>query len=816
MNSRIFQDELGVERSVRLMVFIAFSSLTVFYYLVEAPAFMTQILNLPAPVLFGVVLPFLVAPLIPLVTGLFLLAMKKRGIRGETVDWGVRLSGWFYIIVYAACGLMTFVVHDYWPGLFLLPRIEGMHVVTTLALGAPIGMCAVISSMGITVVVSLALSVLQLFIRIHVTNESIIEALLEGNTSLLLGGMYAMALMWILNRAAEIDDHDITMTADRTSMLVLGEVMASRRRVGAIVHDHIIAALVAARQDLHVDRLTISQTAQGALTWMIPQSRVSEQRAASFASSQNSAVDHGLNDSDSGRTAHDCADYLRGWIDSHSDTSISFTLRRDIHTNVTLPSNVWHDVISASTEALRNVQRHALGKRSEAYSPLLCRIVVTTRQHGITITIDDNGVGFNLHDIDPNHFGVRQSILERMDVLPGGRAQIVTAPGEGTRVHVSWDEEPVSATMRLVPRRYLPLIHRDMSNVVETLSGRIGVSVFLAFMWFHALLRESHFSFDSWQAPSPTIVAAALYTAAFMAASERGDNFLTRHQGWICVGVSAIVPGMLMAARSVDGPIGNDGWIASYGVLLAALLIIRGRDVLALSVFVLQMMSFGSGLASQGEKSATVQWWVIHQSINLLNVWVCMIVVGVTEQRLVSRRQRAVTIDTQRRAQAADALAWTRLHTAVMKEVRPVMEYLAGNEPVTDEIRHRSAQLEIHLRDCLRSPRLALDDDLRPVVKDARVRGISVELIDDSGSRQAAEPPALPAGLLPNAIEVLQQAGEGDRVTIRLLPDRNPWGAAVSSTSAQPEERADVYELIERDEQNTDEDIREGQASMAH
>jgi signal transduction histidine kinase len=80
----------------------------------------------------------------------------------------------------------------------------------------------------------------------------------------------------------------------------------------------------------------------------------------------------------------------------------------------------------ATREALRNTMKHGGTNRAEVH--------VESRDNGIAITTLDHGVGF-----DPsqrhNGFGITQSIMARLTEV-GGRADIESRPGWGTRVRI--------------------------------------------------------------------------------------------------------------------------------------------------------------------------------------------------------------------------------------------------------------------------------------------------------------------------------------------------------------------------------------------
>mgnify|MGYP003463857116 FL=1 len=88
-------------------------------------------------------------------------------------------------------------------------------------------------------------------------------------------------------------------------------------------------------------------------------------------------------------------------------------------------------VARAAEEALRNSVRHAgVGARRWAF--------VWVAVGEVRVEVGDDGIGFDPVMIDPQRLGVRGSILARMRALPGGAGTVVSAPGDGTVVVLTW------------------------------------------------------------------------------------------------------------------------------------------------------------------------------------------------------------------------------------------------------------------------------------------------------------------------------------------------------------------------------------------
>lgn len=82
-------------------------------------------------------------------------------------------------------------------------------------------------------------------------------------------------------------------------------------------------------------------------------------------------------------------------------------------------------LVAAVREAAHNAARHAGVAEASVY--------VEVEPHRVTAYVRDRGKGFVLDAVEPGRVGVRESIIGRM-ARHGGRAEVHTAPNEGTEV----------------------------------------------------------------------------------------------------------------------------------------------------------------------------------------------------------------------------------------------------------------------------------------------------------------------------------------------------------------------------------------------
>ena len=84
-------------------------------------------------------------------------------------------------------------------------------------------------------------------------------------------------------------------------------------------------------------------------------------------------------------------------------------------------------VVAATRESLTNAAKHAGVPQVDVYAEIGAT--------GIDVFVRDRGRGFVLGETPEDRYGVRHSIIDRMQ-RHGGRAEIRTAPGEGTEVRL--------------------------------------------------------------------------------------------------------------------------------------------------------------------------------------------------------------------------------------------------------------------------------------------------------------------------------------------------------------------------------------------
>ncbi|BDZ48215.1 hypothetical protein GCM10025867_04560 [Frondihabitans sucicola] len=226
-----------------------------------------------------------------------------------------------------------------------------------------------------------------------------------------------VAITLVTRASAKRLDRAATAARRKTSLEAEASARVQQRiRIDALVHDHVLSALLIASRADGVPTPALRELASATLGML---------RDDTLLPPVPLALD-------------DFVNRLRSSVTSQSD-GIGFEATVD--GSGTIPADIAQALLEATAEAVRNSLRHA--DRDER--PAWRQVTVVSTVDGIEIRVSDNGRGFNSRRIPPERLGVRVSILNRMATLPGGRAGIESARGVGTRVALGWSATEAAA-----------------------------------------------------------------------------------------------------------------------------------------------------------------------------------------------------------------------------------------------------------------------------------------------------------------------------------------------------------------------------------
>lgn len=109
----------------------------------------------------------------------------------------------------------------------------------------------------------------------------------------------------------------------------------------------------------------------------------------------------------------------------------------DVHPGPEVPPAVATALVDAALEAARNARRH--GGEAGSVPDIAVVVAGTEDGRGLEVVVADDGTGFDPSLVPPHRMGLAVSVRDRMQRV-GGRAVVVTAPGAGTTVRLSWRE----------------------------------------------------------------------------------------------------------------------------------------------------------------------------------------------------------------------------------------------------------------------------------------------------------------------------------------------------------------------------------------
>ncbi|MGC4989798.1 ATP-binding protein [Nocardia salmonicida] len=360
-------------------------------------------------------------------------------------------------------------------------------------------------------------------------------------------------------------------------------------------------------------------------------------------------------------------------------------------------------IASGCAEAVRNSLHH---NRSQ----VIPKIDVTLETHHIEVTVTDQGSGFDVDSVPAARLGVKGTIRQ-LDQLPGGTVTIISAPGQGTKVHFAWQRPPIPDTIDV----------RDFLGVRRRAAGAVTVIYFagvcaLATMSTHGVLTSYG--------------VTALFLYAVMAVAfvwAPGDPIA----GWVSSFAVLGPIGAWLALESVPGNVSIEQlWPASATAAIYVLLMLRGRSAAA--------------WLGQASVLVTYAMWAVGHNIPPGDVVVARLadfaplVGSAVFARLVRPRLRAIlTIRREALNQARRAAAARTAHAEHAHQLhrfdttsRALLTRLTRDIPLTQQERRECGLLEAQLRDRLRGGLLA-DSPVAEQIDHARTRGVIVNLYDD-------------------------------------------------------------------------------------
>ncbi|MFD1861242.1 hypothetical protein EHW97_15115 [Aeromicrobium camelliae] len=233
--------------------------------------------------------------------------------------------------------------------------------------------------------------------------EGPLVALQDGIFVLMLASIFVVLIQVSLTAGHRLDLADAQAREDAAHEAAARSTHEQRKRLGALVHDHVLSLLLtAARSDDH-DRPMLRQAAMNAT-------------AALTAPDKAKDI-----------SGQELVARIRGSLPSE------FRFESKTAAEMDVPADVATALLEAAAEAIRNSLLHA--------GPASRLVQTRLTAESISIKVKDDGRGFRPQRVPPERLGLRVSIHERMRTVPGGSATVRSTPGQGTTVELSWNRD---------------------------------------------------------------------------------------------------------------------------------------------------------------------------------------------------------------------------------------------------------------------------------------------------------------------------------------------------------------------------------------
>ena len=537
-------------------------------------------------------------------------------------------------------------------------------------------------------------------------------------------------LTWLLRQAQALDGADSRRRALLIRLRTDASRARARRRADNFIHDHILSVLK-----------TVPATSAG-----VAQLRAGAREA--LADLDTAAAEP----SEPVRSSELLAALTRRLrAIGGDDVVISDSITQDLE----MPQETAQALIDAAAEALRNSLTHAADPEQ---GPITRTATLRSDADGVTITVSDDGRGFDPEHATISRYGISGSIIARMHDV-AGEARIDSSPGAGTTVTLSWSARATTTTTSASPL--------SLASCLETSEAQaIVVCIFILYI-FTTLIEVR---VDSYRHLAPVIAGLLAIGLAALALLKRWPAH--RMPAWAAALVAATAGGAnVLVVFQIDftGWPGYTSWCIGAGTTLCCGLIARERPRQAWAGLVLILTVIGIWTLSTGRNPVNIFALGSGQFSTLL-IWhlTARISIGITARTAASEAAGA-EITAQRRAHRESEALMRQAMTTVRQRVEPLLTAIAEGAPITAGMRTRARMLEAELRDERRAP-FFTGTRVIESARAARTRGIDVILLDDRGTSGGLTDDTQKA-IIDQAARALDDARQG-QVVIRLLPPR--------------------------------------------
>lgn len=703
--------------------------------------------------------------------------------------------------------------------------------------GVPAVAVAVFAGPRLTWTFTVLATVLSGLVRFRTTTETtpVLVGLADALFSLLLVSVFVVLTLTARRAAARVDETTVLIRQAEARRAARVARRQERLRIDALVHDSVISTLLMAGLG-HSPLPVVSAHAAKTLRQLDALREPPVQPVVLVSDIVRRLT----------RMAVQIAPDAVVHVDDPASADGGATVER------TVPAVAVAAMLGAAGEALRNSIASAAGPSATAGStPAPGRRASRTVRRSITllstvdgcqITVSDDGVGFDPVAVPPERLGISQSIIGRMEQVPGGAANLRSSPGTGTDVVITWAPErlvvgpapapgtatsagpgtagtratnpphrrhaaPAAATLpahsaartqpdrRAVSRQLVDLGPDPAAAAAPTapaaepadlrsMSQPIGLtvvagrSILVLYGVVHGLL-----ALIDLEPGRPHQLAIGAYLVILLAAAVLMIHFnrpVMRPRMFLILGLCTVgaIQMFVYTPANSAGPFPH--W--HLGAITMILLVLAFRGYLGwawLGYVGLGLLALIWALGTD-QTPLTALILISRHAGTLLAGTLFVVGLRRTERTLAVLTANDITRATR---DATTVAAITEREAELMRVnalARPTLRRLALPIPLSSEERADCLRIEAGLRDAIRGRALFVEPVIT-AVSAARQRGVEVTVLDDSGE---TPPEALPT-LARTVAEVLDSVDTG-KITVRVLPPGRPDLATLVIESGTP------------------------------
>ena len=608
------------------------------------------------------------------------------------VGWPLRSFSLSYVTV-VTFGLIT------WPAAWPADTIATSSPWLWMCLGVASICLAVTTGTGWGFAYAIASGLLFAAVRMTPSgqNASLLGAFQDMIVLVMNASVVIVALGVVSNAFKQLDEAEAASRKEATDAAIEEALLDERHRLDGMVHDEVMTTLVSAAH--HNNDAHVAKQAQRAVERLAEAEQPTEARLPVTGDQLTWLV----------------TDVVGALVPQARFTS-------QLH-NIAVPQPVASTLGMVVREVALNVAKHSGAEHVE--------ITLTSPEPGaVAISIADDGVGFVPEQVPKRRLGLQVSVVYRMWAI-GGKAEILSSPGQGTVVNLSWvpGEQPAVETEEPRRRRSGRMM-LDIPDLSRPLLARlVWVLVGLQFLlgWT---------SLDQVTSIWPVFLAQGLAAVATWLTLHHGERNPMGFRSAVAVVVLLLAVTMVVQSVLPSGywP-GYATWHSNVVMVLLVAVLVRGQEkvswtgvglfaVISAVWAVTHEMGVGDTLrAGFGPFS----WMLVAQ---LLQSWL----IDMGDRLTASRRSSAA-------ANKAIAESFSKLVlrdvwlTQLRAQVGPLLNRIADpDHELTDDERAACLAQESRLRDAMRAGNLVteLTSDAIDV---ARSRGVDVRLVDSRGTR---------------------------------------------------------------------------------